>query len=213
MKSFLNVFSDSFKQLKETRTLTTTGILLALAFTIKSLTIQVSPDLRIGFSFIPICVIAMLYGPIPCMMSTFLLDFIGYMVQNNAGRPYSPQLGFVVILGGLIYGTVLYKCDFKKSIGKSIFRVILSRTLVVVICNIILNTYFIFTLYVNKNFDIFNIDQGSFNSLIVYATPRVIKNFVQLPIDIFLMIIGLPIFQFAYNKIKSQIRAHKTKII
>jgi hypothetical protein len=49
MKSFGRMFYDSFKSLKDLRTLTTTGILIALAFAIRSFSIEVTPDLRIGF--------------------------------------------------------------------------------------------------------------------------------------------------------------------
>ena len=49
MKSFGRMFYDSFKSLKDLRTLTTAGILIALAFAIRSFSIEVTPDLRIGF--------------------------------------------------------------------------------------------------------------------------------------------------------------------
>ena len=52
MKSFGRMFYDSFKSLKDLRTLTTAGILIALAFAIRSFSIEVTPDLRIGFTFL-----------------------------------------------------------------------------------------------------------------------------------------------------------------
>ena len=54
MKSFGRMFYDSFKSLKDLRTLTTTGILIALAFAIRSFSIEVTPDLRIGFTFLAV---------------------------------------------------------------------------------------------------------------------------------------------------------------
>jgi hypothetical protein len=50
MKSFGRMFYDSFKSLKDLRTLTTTGILIALAFAIRSFSIEVTPDLRFHIS-------------------------------------------------------------------------------------------------------------------------------------------------------------------
>lgn len=209
MKSFSRMFYDSFKSLKDLRTLTTTGVLLALAFVIKSFSIEVTPDLRIGFTFLATCTIGMLYGPVVCGMSTFLLDFIGYIVQNKSPRAYSPQLSLVVIISGVIYGCLLYKCDFKKNKIPSFIRVVLSRLIVVLFCNIGLNSYYLYSLYVNKDFSITNLTSDSLRGFWVYCTPRIFKNLIQLPIDLVMLCIFLPIVKGAYEKVRSQF-GHKT---
>lgn len=204
MKSFIKLFSDSFKSLKELRTLTTTGILLALAFAIKSVSIEVTPDLRIGFTFLATCTIGMLYGPVVCGMSTFLLDFIGYIVQNKSPRAYSPQLALVVIISGVIYGCLLYKCDFKNKKLISYIKVVLSRISVVLFCNIGLNSYFLYSLYVNKDFGITNLTSDNLHGFYVYCIPRITKNLIQLPVDLFLLCMFLPAIKFAYDKVRTQ---------
>ena len=88
MKSFGRMFYDSFKSLKDLRTLTTAGILIALAFAIRSFSIEVTPDLRIGFTFLATCTIGMLYGPVVCGMSTFVLDFLGYIQSTACNGSY-----------------------------------------------------------------------------------------------------------------------------
>ena len=157
MKSFGRMFYDSFKSLKDLRTLTTAGILIALAFAIRSFSIEVTPDLRIGFTFLATCTIGMLYGPVVCGMSTFVLDFLGYIVQNKSPRAYSPQLAMVVIFSGIIYGCLLYKCDFNNKKLQSYIRIAIARGSVILFCNIGLNSYFLYTLYVNKTFGITNL--------------------------------------------------------
>ena len=211
MKSFFRMFYDSFKSLKELRTLTTTGILLALAFVIKSFSIEITPEVRIGFTFLATCTIGMLYGPVVCGMSTFTLDFIGYIVQNKSPRAYSPQLAMVVIISGIIYGCLLYKCDFQNKKIESYIRVCLSRISVVLFCNIILNSYFLYSLYVNKNFGITNLSVDSLKGFWVYCIPRVTKNLVQLPIDLVMLCIFLPAVKFAYDKVRSQFGRKHTK--
>lgn len=211
MKSFFRMFYDSFKSLKELRTLTTTGILLALAFVIKSFSIEITPEVRIGFTFLATCTIGMLYGPVVCGMSTFTLDFIGYIVQNKSPRAYSPQLAMVVIISGIIYGCLLYKCDFQNKKIESYIRVCLSRISVVIFCNIILNSYFLYSLYVNKNFGITNLSVDSLKGFWVYCIPRVTKNLVQLPIDLVMLCIFLPAVKFAYDKVRSQFGRKHTK--
>ena len=151
MKSFGRMFYDSFKSLKDLRTLTTTGILIALAFAIRSFSIEVTPDLRIGFTFLATCTIGMLYGPVVCGMSTFVLDFLGYIVQNKSPRAYSPQLAMVVIISGIIYGCLLYKCDFNNKKLQSYIRIAIARGSVILFCNIGLNSYFLYTLYQRRN--------------------------------------------------------------
>ena len=204
MKSFFSMFSDSFKSLKDLRTLTTTGILLALAFAIKSSSFEVTPDLRIGFTFLATCTIGMLFGPVVCGMSTFLLDFIGYIVANKSPRAYSPQLALVVILSGVIYGCLLYRCDFQNKKILSFVRVILARTFVVLFCNIVLNSYFLYSLYVNKSFSITNLNAENLNGFWVYCIPRISKNLIQLPVDLILLCLFLPMVKTAYIKVRGQ---------
>ena len=151
MKSFFNLFIDSAKSLKNLRTLATTGMLLAMAIAIRSLAIQVTPDLRIVFTCIPISLIGLLYGPVVCGMSTFALDLIGFLIDNKSARGYSIELAMVVILSGIIYGIFLYKHTIKPQ-WSDLLRVALARFSVIFICNICLNSYFLYTLYINPDF-------------------------------------------------------------
>ena len=191
MKSFGRMFYDSFKSLKDLRTLTTAGILIALAFAIRSFSIEVTPDLRIGFTFLATCTIGMLYGPVVCGMSTFVLDFLGYIVQNKSPRAYSPQLAMVVIISGIIYGCLLYKCDFNNKKLQSYIRIAIARGSVILFCNIGLNSYFLYTLYVNKTFGITNLTKEGMSGFLTYCTPRIAKNLIQLPVDLILLMLFL----------------------
>ena len=133
MNSFFSMFKRSAESLKDIRTITTTGILLAMAVAIRSLAIHITPDLRIIFTFVPLCVIAMLYGPVICGMSALALDIIGYVIDNRGARGYSPQLALVIVLMGVIYGCFLYREKI------SFLMIILARGIVVLVCNICLN--------------------------------------------------------------------------
>jgi len=199
MKNFLSLFKRSAQSLKELRTLATTGMLLAAAVALHFFGIQVTADLRITFTFIPICIIAMLYGPVVCSMATFSLDIIGFILDNRTARGYSPQLSLVVILSGLLYGIFLYREEIK---GSFIAMIILAKTSVNLICNIILNSYFIYTLYVNKSFSIFTPGSNNWSQFWVWITPRIIKNGILLPIEITVLAIVLPLAMKAYKSIK-----------
>lgn len=203
MKSFFNLFTDSAKSLKELRTLTTTGMLLALAVAIRSLAIQITLDIRIVFTFLPICVIAMLYGPVVCGISTTALDLIGFIIDNKSARGYSWELAMIVLLSGVFYGIFLYKKDISKIDFKSILSILLARGSVIVICNIILNSYFLYHLYINKDFSVVTLFEASDvrTAFLTWWTPRITKNLVQFPIDAVLLTIVLPAASTAYKTV------------
>ncbi len=203
MKSFFNLFTDSAKSLKELRTLTTTGMLLALAVAIRSLAIQITLDIRIVFTFLPICVIAMLYGPVVCGISTTALDLIGFIIDNKSARGYSWELAMIVLLSGVFYGIFLYKKDISKIDFKSILSILLARGSVIVICNIILNSYFLYHLYINKDFSVVTLFEASDvrTAFLTWWTPRITKNLVQFPIDAVLLTIVLPAANTAYKTV------------
>ncbi|MGN0688881.1 MAG: folate family ECF transporter S component [Oscillospiraceae bacterium] len=202
MNSFFSMFKRSAESLKDIRTITTTGILLAMAVAIRSLAIHITPDLRIIFTFVPLCVIAMLYGPVICGMSALALDIIGYVIDNRGARGYSPQLALVIVLMGVIYGCFLYREKI------SFLMIILARGIVVLVCNICLNSYFIYSLYINKNFSIFTADKGAWDLFItwLWTSFRLPKNLAELPLDFAILIIVLPAALTAYNRVTKRKR-------
>jgi ECF transporter S component (folate family) len=203
MKSFFSLFTDSAKSLKDLRTLTTTGMLLALAVAIRSLAIQITLDLRIVFTFLPICVIALLYGPVVCGISTFALDLIGFLLDNRSARGYSIQLAIVVAVSGILYGIFLYKREMLKVNIRNILSIIFARGSVIIFCNIILNSYFIYTLYINKDFSVatFIGDSEIRSAFVTWVIPRVTKNLIEFPVDVVLLGIVLPAASMAYRSV------------
>ena len=191
------MFKRSAESLKELRTITTTGILLAMAVAIRSLAIHITPDLRIIFTFVPLCVIAMLYGPVVSGMSAVALDIIGYIIDNRGARGYSPQLAAVVLLTGVIYGCFLYRDKI------SLVMIILARGIAVILCNICLNSYFLYSLYINKDFSIFTADKSAWDMFItwLWTSFRLPKNLAELPLDFIILIVVLPAALTAYNRV------------
>ncbi len=201
MKGFFALFSDSAKELKSIRTLTTTGLLMAIAVILRSTAIQITIDVRISFAFLAIAMIGMLFGPAVGGMAGFGVDFIGFLF-NKTGNPYYFPLSLVAIFSGIIYGVFLYK----RNVGAKKFVVLacLSRVVVVLVCNLCLNSYLIYTGFINKNFEIFSSD--GWNSFFTWllASQRITKNIIQLPFDIVLMCILLPIAYFAFKRVRKQ---------
>lgn len=197
MNSFFSMFKRSAESLKDLRTITTTGILLAMAVAIRSLAIHITPDLRIIFTFVPLCVIAMLYGPVVSGMSAVALDIIGYIIDNRGARGYSPQLAAVVLLTGVIYGCFLYRDKI------SLIMIILARGIAVILCNICLNSYFLYSLYINKDFSIFTADKNAWDMFLtwLWTSFRLPKNLAELPLDFIILMVVLPAALTAYNRV------------
>ena len=53
MKKFVTLFTDSYKELKSVRTITTAAMLAAIAIILGMFSINVGSTIRIGFSGIP----------------------------------------------------------------------------------------------------------------------------------------------------------------
>ena len=60
--NFFGSFKKSAQELKSVRCIAVTAVLIALACILKTLTIQPMPTLKIGFAFVAIASIGMLYG-------------------------------------------------------------------------------------------------------------------------------------------------------
>ncbi len=202
MKSFFRSFSESARSLTQLRTLTTTGLLLALGIVLRYVAIDVTADLRISFAFIATAAIGMLYGPVVCGASAVILDFLGYIITNKSPRFYSPQLALVILLSGIVYGCLLYKCDFKNDRIKSFVKIIAANLIIAVVCNILLNTYFLYTLYVNKNFSF--LSASALKGFGAYMLPRAVKNVIEFPIRVVILGLVLPAIKLAYDKVRGQ---------
>lgn len=193
MKSFFGQFKSSAEELKKVRTITTSGILIAMAMILRIFAIQITPELRITFSFLAITIVAMLYGPVVCAMSTLTIDILGYLVDSRSMGGYYPPLAVVVVISGIFYGMFLYKRKL------NIINLSLAKISVNLICNLCLNSYFIYTGFINKSFSI--MDKGDWNAFLIWVVPRGIKNVVLLPIEITMICIILPMANTAYKRV------------
>ena len=198
MSALAMSFKKSAAELKNIKCIAVTGMLIAIAIVLRSIAIQITPDLRIVFSFLAIITIAMLFGPVVAAPAALLTDFIGFLFDKT-GNPYSPVLGLVVFLTGIIYGLIVYQKETKKLDHIFFIKAVLARILVVFICNICLNSYIIYVSFVNKNFSFTSDSQLA--AFITWFSPRLIKNLVQLPIDILLICAVLSVAYTAYKQV------------
>lgn len=138
MASFFNCFKKSAEELKSIRCIATIGILLAVAVVVDGFgSIRIGDAIKINFTFLPLSMIGILFGPVCGGMAGLLVDIIGYLV-NPIGT-FIPWLVLISGLEGFIYGLVLYNIKPEKSVF-TVIRVVVARFIVCGLCNLTLNT-------------------------------------------------------------------------
>ena len=111
------------------------GVLVALQIVLARITaIPVGSWLRIGFGFLPVGIAGYLLGPVWGLVVAAVGDILGTLVFTP---PIIWGLVLANALNGLIFGLFLYPRKY------SLWRCIVSLVLISLICNFLLNTYFL----------------------------------------------------------------------
>ncbi|MCI8390536.1 MAG: folate family ECF transporter S component [Roseburia sp.] len=161
MKKFVALFTASFQELRQVRTVTVMAMFAAIAVVLGMFSVEIGPYIRIGFSSIPNGLVSYLFGPVAGSLFAGTLDIIKYVIKPSGA--FFPPMTLVTMLAGLIYGCMYYK----KSI--TLPRVLAAKFLVMLICNVILNTLCLSMLY----------GKGFF----VLLPARALKNLIMWPVD------------------------------
>ena len=180
MKKFVALFTDSYRELKSVRTITTMAMLAAIAIILGMFSIEYGNFIRIGFSSIPNGIIAYLFGPTVGGIFSGTLDIIKYILKPTG--PFCPQLTLVTMLAGVMYGCMYYK---KKL---TLPRVLITKFIVMLVCNVFLNT-------------IAMVIMGYFAPEVFWVkiTTRIVKNLTMLPIEVFILLLVLYPVMVAYR--------------
>lgn len=145
-----------------TRIVAFAGILVALQIVMaRLLNFAIGPNLRVNPGFLPVAAAGMLLGPVWAALVAAAGDILG-----NALFPTGPlHLGFTLtaVLGGINYGLWLYQR--KITIPRAIFTILP----VIIVCNILLNTFFLWTM------------RG--DAVLADIPVRILKNLLQFPVN------------------------------
>lgn len=161
MKKFVALFTDSYKELNSVRTITAAGLFAAIALVLGMFSINIGNTIRIGFSSVPNGIIACLFGPVVGGIFSGVLDVLKYFIRPTG--TFFPGLTLVTILAGVLYGCMYYKKNL------TLGRVLAAKFMVMLICNVLLNTLCLSVLYGNP--------------FLVILPMRAFKNLVMWPID------------------------------
>ena len=178
MKNFYNLVLCSSKELKSVKNLAVASLLITMKLILDLFTIQLNQALHLSFEFLPFASLNMLFGPVTGAMCGALSDIINY-IMNPKGA-FFPGFTISAMVSGIIYGIAFYK---KKV---TIARCIVAEIAIVVIVDLLLNTFWLSLLY----------GKGFF----VLLPMRVVKNFAMAPINVAMMYFVLKLV----DKVKDQ---------
>lgn len=131
-----NSFKENFKF--DTKSIVVMGTLIAIEVILARFVSISAWNIRIGFSFVPVAIAAMLLGPVKGGIVGALSDFIGAILFPIGA--YFPGFTLTAFFTGVIFGFFLYK---KQTSVRIIFAVVINQ----LILSQVVNTYWISVLY------------------------------------------------------------------
>ena len=173
----MKIFRWSIDEMKNLRAVIVTGLLIAVSMVIESFTINLG-FAKINFAFLAIAAIGMLYGPSVSLLAGAMCDILGYMVAPDGA--FFPLYTVIGAVQGLIYGLIAYRRLSQKT-GRAfdaemLVRLVIARIVDVVFINLICNTA--------ANFHYGFLRDKTLGAAI---TARIVKNLLELPVDLILI--------------------------
>lgn len=135
--SYFKKFVSSSKELSHVQTIAVCAMMLALRVILgifSNFTLAVMPFVKIGFTFIPIVIVAYLYGPVCAAIVSGAGDILSIILANPTAFSLNPALTACYIFEGVIYGVILYQNDLNLK------EIIIAMAAVLLLCALPLNT-------------------------------------------------------------------------
>ena len=155
------------------------ALVVALRVALKSVSIPIAADLRIGVGFFGNAFGAMIYGPVVGLCVGAVSDTLGYLIFPS-GIYFFPFI-FVEMLSSFIFGLFFWKRQITVS------RVLAAKFTVNLICNIILTSLFTKWMYTY-----FSDPKAATYNIINLV--RIVKNLVMFPVESVLIVLILGAF-------------------
>lgn len=162
---------DAAKEMKSTKMLVVTALMIALRIALKPLAIPLGPQLSIQTAMLATALGAMLFGPVVAIPAAIISDTIGFILWPN-GDYFLPFV-LTEIASTMIYALCLYRS--KPTAG----RVMLARFLICFGVNIVLQTGILAWQYSYMG----NPEKAKDQIMGMFAVARVFKNICMFPVE------------------------------
>ncbi len=190
--AFFNGFKRSLSELRNIRCIAVVGVFIAIFVVLDGFgSIRIGEFLKINFAYLALAAIGMLFGPAVGLVAGFACDLVGYLVNPIGG--FLPWLALITALEGMIYGLFLYDFLPEKSV-KQYLKIFAARLAVVVICNLLLNTWALYS---------YGFIGGAEESLWTLIYARIGTNAIGYVAALFLMPAVLIPVKLAYRRLSS----------
>ena len=163
---------DAAAEMKDTKMLVVTALMIALRVALKPLAIPLGPQLSIQTAMLATALGAMIFGPVVAIPAAMISDTIGFMIFPT-GDYFLPFM-LTEIASTMIYALCLYRAEKVTP-----FRVMLSRFCICLFVNVILQQ-FIYAWWYSY---IGNPDKAKEQILGIMTLSRILKNVAMFPIE------------------------------
>ena len=162
---------DAANELKSTKMLVVTALMIALRIVLKPLAIPLGPQLSIQTAMLATCLGAMIYGPVVAIPAAIVSDTIGFMIYPT-GEYFLPFV-LTEIASTMFYALFLYRAKVSP------IRVMLSRFCICFFVNVVLQQFIYAWWYVY----IGNPEQARESVMGIMTLSRILKNLAMFPIE------------------------------
>ena len=166
----------------DTVKLTRIALLIAMEIVLSRFLSIKTPVVKIGFAFIPLSVIGMMYGPLYGGIAGALCDFIGAILFPIGA--YFPGYTLTAALSGATYGLFL-----QNGGAKSLAKVTVASIIINLVYHLGINTYWT-TFFTGKGY-------------LALLPTRIFSNVVLMPMEIIVIMIT---YRFLVERIEKAVK-------
>ena len=173
---FPNPFSTAYwrtaaSELKDTKMLVVTALMIALRIVLKPFAIPLGPQLSIQTAMLATSLGAMIYGPVIAIPAAIVSDTIGFMIYPT-GEYFLPFV-LTEIASTMFYALFLYRAKVTPT------RVMLSRFCICFFVNVVLQQFIYAWWYVY----IGNPEEAKESIMGIMTLSRILKNLAMFPVE------------------------------
>ena len=158
-------------ELKDTKMLVITALMIALRVALKPLAIPLGPQLSIQTAMLATALGAMIYGPVVAIPAAMISDTVGFLLYPT-GDYFLPFM-LTEIASTMFYAIFLYRANVTPT------RVMLSRFCICFFVNVVLQQFIYAWWYVY----IGNPEEAKESILGIMTLSRILKNIAMFPIE------------------------------
>ena len=162
---------DAAAEMKDTKMLVGTALMVALRIVLKPLAIPLGPQLSIQTAMLATALGAMIYGPVVAIPAAVISDTVGFMIYPT-GEYFLPFV-LTEIASTMFYALFLYRAKVTPT------RVMLSRFCICFLVNVVLQQFIYAWWYVY----IGNPEEAKESILGIMTVSRIFKNIAMFPVE------------------------------